>query len=113
MSLAEIYLPQAAFVFSIQCVTRRSRLRVLLHFADNKYNFGVLVSKRSQGASRRALNKLRFPRQSVRSMPSATITSNKRTSGQLYGVQVARGSFYSQPRHQGISKIFPAVILAE
>jgi hypothetical protein len=32
------------FVFSIQCVTQRSRLGVLLHFADNTYNFGVFVS---------------------------------------------------------------------
>ena len=77
MSLVEIYLPQAVFVFSIQCVTKRSRLRVLLHFADNTYNFGVFVSKRSQGASRRALNKLRFPRQSVRSMRCAEIISYK------------------------------------
>ena len=77
MSLVEIYLPQAVFVFSIQCVTKRSRLRVLLHFADKRYNFGVFVSKRSQGASRRALNKLRFPRQSVRSMRCAEITSYK------------------------------------
>ena len=44
MSLVEIYLPQPVFVFSIQCVTQRSRLRVLLHFADNTYNFGVFVS---------------------------------------------------------------------
>ena len=40
-SLVEIYLPQRVFVFSIQCVTQRSRLGVLLHFADNTYNFGA------------------------------------------------------------------------
>src|SRR5205807_10223472 len=44
MSLVETYLPQPVFVFSIQCVTQRSRLRVLLHFADNTYSFGVCVS---------------------------------------------------------------------
>src|SRR5207302_8770583 len=44
MSLVETYLPQPVFVFSIQCVTQRSRLRVLLHFADNTYSFGVFVS---------------------------------------------------------------------
>jgi hypothetical protein len=44
MSLVEIYLPQPVFVFSIQCVTQRSCLGVLLHFADNSYNFGVFVS---------------------------------------------------------------------
>src|SRR5258708_32156861 len=44
MSLVETYLPQPVFVFSIQCVTPRSRLRVLLHCADNTYNFGVFVS---------------------------------------------------------------------
>jgi len=44
MSLVEIYLPQPVFVFSIQYVTQRSRLRVLLHFADKTYNFGVFVS---------------------------------------------------------------------
>ncbi len=44
MSLVEIYLPQPVFVFSIQCVTQRSRLRVPLHFGDNTYNFGVFVS---------------------------------------------------------------------
>src|SRR5437660_10409600 len=44
MSLVETYLPQPVFVFSIQCVTQRSRLRVLLRFADNTYSFGVFVS---------------------------------------------------------------------
>jgi hypothetical protein len=34
-------------------------------------------------------------------------------AGQLYEVQVASGSLYSQLRYQGISKIFPAVIWAE
>src|SRR6266404_4486793 len=41
MSMVEIYLPQPLFVLSNQCVTQRSRLRVLLHFTDNTYNFGV------------------------------------------------------------------------
>jgi hypothetical protein len=44
MSLIEIHLPQPLFVFSIQCVTQRSRLRVLLHFTDNTYNFAVVVA---------------------------------------------------------------------
>jgi hypothetical protein len=44
MSLIEIHLPQPLFAFSIQCVTQRSRLRVLLHFTDNTYNFGVVVA---------------------------------------------------------------------
>ena len=41
MSMVEIHLPQPLFVLSNQCVTQRSRLRVLLHFTDNTYNFGV------------------------------------------------------------------------
>jgi hypothetical protein len=44
MSQVEIHLPQPLFVFSNQCVTQRPRLRVLLHFTDNTYNFGVFVS---------------------------------------------------------------------
>jgi hypothetical protein len=44
MSLVEIHLPQPLFVFPIQRVTQLSRLRVLLHFTDNSYNFGVFVS---------------------------------------------------------------------
>jgi len=43
MSLVEIYLLRPLFVFSIQCFTQLSRLRVLLHFTDNKYNFGILL----------------------------------------------------------------------
>jgi hypothetical protein len=41
MSMVEIHSPQPFFAFSNQCVTQRSRLRVLLHFTDNTYNFGV------------------------------------------------------------------------
>ncbi len=44
MSMVEIQLPQPLFVLSNQCVTQRSRLRVLLHFTDNTYNFGAFVS---------------------------------------------------------------------
>jgi hypothetical protein len=43
MSLVEIHLPQAFFVILDQYVTRRSRVPVLLHFADNRYNLGVFV----------------------------------------------------------------------
>jgi hypothetical protein len=42
--MVEIRLPQPFFVISNQCVTQRSRLRVLFHFTDNTYNFGVYVS---------------------------------------------------------------------
>ena len=48
MPLVEIYLPQPVFVFSIQYVTQRSRLRVLLHFADNTYNFGDFLGGRDE-----------------------------------------------------------------
>ena len=47
MSMVEVHLPQPLFALSNECVTQRSRLRVLLHFADNTYNFdnfGVFVS---------------------------------------------------------------------
>jgi hypothetical protein len=44
MSLIEIHLPQPLFVLSNQFVTQRSRLRVLLHFTDNTYKFGVFVA---------------------------------------------------------------------
>jgi hypothetical protein len=44
MLMGEIHLPQPFFVISNQCVTQRSRLRVLLYFTDNTYNFGVFVS---------------------------------------------------------------------
>jgi len=39
--MVEVHLPQALFALSNECVTQRSRLRVLLHFMDNTYNFGV------------------------------------------------------------------------
>ncbi len=48
MSLVEIYLAQPVFVFPIQCVTQRSRLRVLLHFADNTYNYNAFAVAREQ-----------------------------------------------------------------
>jgi len=41
MSMVEVHLPQPLFALSNECVTQRSRLRVLLHFVDNRYNFGV------------------------------------------------------------------------
>jgi len=42
--MVEIHLPQPFVVISNQCVTQRSRLRVLLHFTDDMYNLGVLAS---------------------------------------------------------------------
>src|SRR5467141_5358599 len=39
--MVEVHLPQPLFALSNECVTQRSRLRVLLHFVDNTYNFGV------------------------------------------------------------------------
>ena len=45
MSLAEIHLPRPLFVFSIQCLTQLSRLRVLLHFTDNKYVPGPVIGR--------------------------------------------------------------------
>jgi hypothetical protein len=51
MSMVEIHLLNHRLFFSNQCITQRSRLRILLYFTDNKDNFGVLF--RFQHPSRR------------------------------------------------------------
>jgi hypothetical protein len=54
MSLVEIYLHQPVLVFSFNALHSVSRLGVLLHFADNTYNFNVFVSVLSVGGSKRS-----------------------------------------------------------
>ena len=87
MSLVEINLPQPVFVFSIQCVTQRSRLRVLLHFADKTYNFGVFCFGLAncyfaERGAKRERKKLNHP---VRDKNRENYSAGSRELGGTYG----------------------------
>src|SRR6266478_8520474 len=65
MSMVGIHVPQPSCAFSNQCVTERTRLRVLLHFTDNTYNFGEKLNYPVRDKNRKIIQQARenFPKE--------------------------------------------------
>ena|SRR6267154_115532 len=66
MSMVEIHLPQPFFVISNQCVTRRSRLRFLLHFCGQHvqprcFCIGLANCYFPERGAKRKKGKLNYP----------------------------------------------------